>query len=258
MMLTAFPNIVEELRLSLLTTEMAAKFNFCEIEQSIEVLAQGVRRMQTEATRCSTCASDAGPALRTLRVISSLTLSNDSVASKTQISGMRQHEVMHVCDQGQGSTPVLETEFGKETTYGLELEAFVEMATPQLEALRADLQATTDQYNKLMMYLGEAPVDEGPSKWKVNPVSSMVPKAPPAPPTPAELFGAIESFTVGIFTAAAELRRKHAVRATKERSEHARRERLRHLQHRRSKHVDAGACDERMCLLNQIRMRRRD
>ena len=270
MMLKAHPNIIDELRLSLPTAAMAAKLNLDEMELSTELLAQGVQRVQQEARRCATCAPDARPALHTLRSISSLADRSAAFAGDPDAtSDISQYENTH------SSAQVTEPEFGSEASFGLQLEDFIKTALPQINDLRAELQATTHHYTELMQYLGEISAvgdalqrsevaSATPNAYPPPPPAAPavrragnVRKAPGPPPTPTQLFCAIDTFSVGFCAAATEVIRKAAIQATKERSDNARRERLRQLQRRRSKQ-NASAFDEHACLLNQIRTRQQD
>ncbi len=278
MVLNAHPTIIEDLGASLPTAALAANLNLVEMEQSVELLAKQLERMQQEASRCASCAGDKGPAVRTLRLLSSLVGVSDSKAAFTEY---------HECatpDDSQSSAHVIESGFGDETSFGVQLEAFADSALPALDNLRAELRATTENYRELMQYLGEVPVD-GISSEQSTRRASKLPNAPPPPPppppppagrtgslhktpftrrrtspppTPAQLFGTIDSFSTGLCAAASDLIRKNAIEATKERAENARRERLRQLQRQSPKRDDIGACDVRTSLLEQIRMRRHE
>lgn len=277
MLLKAHPTIMEELRSSLPTAALAAKLNLVEMEQSVELLAKQVDRMQQEASRCAACTADAGPAVHTLRLISSL--SDDSAAATRDNEDAAPDNSQS--ENIQISTNGLELGFGNETSFGVQLEVFTNSALPQLHNLRAELRATSENYRQLMQYLGEVQADgvaPFAKNWKCSPNPGNAPPPPPppppptgslnrkpgpptrtrtpSPPAPAQLFGAIDSFSTGLCAAASELIRKNAIEAAKQRADNARRKRLGQLQRQSPNSDAASVCDERTSLLNQIRLRR--
>ena len=157
MLLQAHPTIIEELQSSLPTAALAAKLNLVEMEQSVDLLAKRVERMQQEASRCATC-GDTRPAVRTLRLLSSLAAVSESSAASNGIRkdatlDNSQSKILHT------SANAREPGFGNETSFGIQLETFADSALPVLDNLRAELRATSENYRKLMQYLGEVPAD---------------------------------------------------------------------------------------------------
>ena len=275
LMLKAHPEMIDELHSSIPTAAKAAKLNLGEMEQQIELLAHGVRRVQLEAEKCATCEPESGPALRTTHILSRL----EAACEHGDDASTAQEDIC-------GIAGTSESEVGDERSFGLQLEAFARTATPQIDKLRSDLRSTTRIYNELLQYLGEVSPAGALSKQSPatpTPTKTTPPPPPPPPPppcvsrgsasktprssarrltlppaTPAQLFGAIDSFSVGLCAAAVELKRKNAIQATKQRSENARRVRLRHMQHKQQKHQDRNPCDERTRLMDQIRTCRQD
>eukprot|EP01043_Picozoa_sp_COSAG02_P024786 COSAG02_NODE_1368_length_13029_cov_83.912142_10_plen_331_part_00 len=272
MALKAHPTIMEELRSSLPTAALAAKLNLVEMEQSLELLSKQVDRMRQESSRCAACTADTGPAVHTLRLISSLTDYN-AVAT-------REHEDVtpdnSQSDDIQTFAHRPDLGFGNEISFGVQLEAFANSALPQLDNLRAELRATSENYRQLMQYLGEVPADGVAPVANKDPGNAPPPPPPPplparslsrkpgplarrrtpSPPAPAQLFAALDSFSTGLCAAASEVIRKNTIEASKQRANNARRKRLGQLQRQSPTSDSASTCDERTSLLNQIRLRR--